>query len=237
MCDVGSAATREARMRLDQPVSDQTRFEAAVAAELLAAVEARSELLQSIVEVARAIFLAQAASIALLDSSSRDFAFEAVAGQGAGSLVGVRFPAGQGVAGTVAQTGEPLIIDDLAGDPRFARDVASETGYIPQAMMVAPLERGERTLGVLSVLDRGRTGRTALQELELLVAFATQAALAVDVGETARHATDLIERVPAQLGVVARLAERIDGLAPARREAGLRLLADLDALLGDELER
>jgi hypothetical protein len=37
--------------------------------------------------------------------------------------------------------------------------------------------------------------------------------------------------------VVARLAERLDGLAPARREAGLRLLADLDALLGDELER
>jgi GAF domain-containing protein len=104
-------------------------------------------------------------------------------------------------------------------------------------MMVAPLERGERTLGVLSVLDRGRTGRTALQELELLAAFATQAALAVDVGETARHATDLIERVPAHLGVVARLAERLDSLAPARRDAGLRLLADLDVLLSDELER
>jgi GAF domain-containing protein len=218
-------------------VPDHSRFEAAVAAELLAAADARRDLLQSIVEVARAIFLAQAASIALLVDSSQDFMFEAVAGYGAERLVGMRFPAGQGVAGMVAQTGEPVIIDDLAGDPRFARDLASETGYVPQAMMVAPLERGERTLGVLSVLDRGRTGRTALQELELLAAFATQAALAVDVGETARRATDLIERAPAQLGVVARLAERLDSLPPARRDAGLRLLADLDALLGDELER
>jgi GAF domain-containing protein len=115
-------------MRLDQRVSDHSQFEAAVAAELLAAAEARSELLQSIVEVARAIFLAQAASIALLDASARDFAFEAVAGQGAGSLIGTRFPAGQGVAGTVAQTGEPVIIVDLAGDPRFARDVAGDDG-------------------------------------------------------------------------------------------------------------
>ena len=59
----------------------------------------------------------------------------------------------------------------------------------------------------------------------------------MDVGETARHAIDLIEDAPAQLGVVARLAERLDSLPPARRDAGLRLLADLDALLGDELER
>jgi GAF domain-containing protein len=218
-------------MRLDLPVPDPSRFEAAVAAELLAAADARRDLLQSIVEVARAIFLAQAASIALLVDSSQDFMFEAVAGYGAERLVGMRFPAGQGVAGMVAQTGEPVIIDDLAGDPRFARDLASETGYVPQAMMVAALERGERTLGVLSVLDRGRTGRTALQELELLVAFATQAALAVDVGEVARHATALLERVPDQLGLVAHLAERLDGLPPGRRDAGLRLLADLDALL------
>lgn len=218
-------------------VSDPTRFQAAVAAELLAAAAARTELLESIVRVARAIFLAQAASIALLDDASQDFVFEAVAGQGADRLVGMRFPAGQGVAGTVAQTGEPVIIDDLARDPRFARDVASDTGYVPQAMMVAPLERGERTLGVLSVLDRGRTGRTALQELELLVAFATQAALAVDVGESAQHAAALIEQAPAQLGLVAHLAQRLDGLPPGRRDAGLRLLADLHTLIGDGSDR
>lgn len=221
-------------MRLDcarRSVTDPSRFEAAVAAELLAAAGARRELLQSIVEVARAIFLAQAASIALLEPSSQDFVFEAVAGRGADSLVGARFPAGQGVAGTVAQTGEPVIIDDLASDPSFARDVAAETGYVPRAMMVAPLERGERTLGVLSVLDRARTGRTTLQELELLVAFAKQAALAVDVGETARHASDLMEGVPGHLGMVARLAQRLDGLPPARREAGLRLLAALEGLI------
>jgi len=126
-------------MRLDQRVSDHSQFEAAVAAELLAAAEARSELLQSIVEVARAIFLAQAASIALLDASARDFAFEAVAGQGAGSLIGTRFPAGQGVAGTVAQTGKAVRIKDAYADPRFNQAIDRQTGFRTRSVLSIPL--------------------------------------------------------------------------------------------------
>ena len=60
-----------------------------------------------------------------------------------------------------------MVVDDLTNDPRFARGVAEESGYVPTAMMVAPLLGEEDTLGVLSVLDRGRTGRTSLEELNL----------------------------------------------------------------------
>ena len=213
-------------------MSDADRFQAAIAADVLAASSARAALLQSIVEVARAIFVARAASIALLDEGAGDFAFEAVAGEGAGSLVGARFPAGQGIAGTVAQTGEPMIIDDLSQDPRFARDLAADTGYVPRAMMVAPLLSGERTLGVLSVLDRGASGRATLQELDLLVHFAGQAALALDAGEAARRAAALLEEgADDELGAVATLARRVEGLSGERREAGLALLKALGTLL------
>jgi GAF domain-containing protein len=213
-------------------MSDADRFQAAIAADVLAASSARAALLQSIVEVARAIFVARAASIALLDEGAGDFVFEAVAGEGAGRLVGTRFPAGQGIAGTVAQTGEPMIIDDLSQDPRFARDLAADTGYVPRAMMVAPLLSGERTLGVLSVLDRGPSGRSTLQELDLLVHFAGQAALALDAGEAARRAAALLEEgADDELGAVATLARRVAGLSGERREAGLALLKALGTLL------
>jgi GAF domain-containing protein len=208
-----------------------TEFEAAVAAQVLAAADARRELLQSIADTARAIFVAEAASIALLDAPSREFVFEAVSGQGAGELVGGRFPTGQGIAGTAAQTGEVVIVDDLSGDPRFARDVAAETGYVPQAIMAAPLVRRERTLGVLSVLDRGQTGRSTLQELELVAAFAQQAAVALDVGEAARRAGELLASGEDEIGAVAALARRLDGLTAERREAGAQLLAALERLL------
>ena len=188
----------------------------------------RRALLQSIVDVARAIFLSQAASIAVLDAGSGHFRFEAVSGEGAERLLGTTFPLGQGIAGTVAQTGEPVVVDDLTRAPRFARGVAEESGYIPTAMMVAPLVSDEDTLGVLSVLDRGRTGRTSLEELSLLGAFAEQAALALALGESAERASAL----PADaLARVTRLAAQVDALSGPRRDAALRLLDAFETIL------
>jgi GAF domain-containing protein len=208
-------------------------FSAAVAAEVLAAAAARRELLQSIVEVARAIFGATAASVAVLDEAAGDFVFEAVAGAGEGDLVGTRFRAGQGLAGAAAATGEPMVIDDLRADRRFARDVAEDTGYVPDAMMVAPLLRGERTLGVLSVLDRQRL-RPGLDDLHLLEAFAGQAAQALELSDAARRAAGLLDADdgPEELAAVAPALRRLLATEdPDRRAAGLALLAALDGLL------
>ena len=138
-----------------------------------------------------AIFLAEAASIAMLDG--HELTFEALAGRGAQDLVGARIGADQGIAGAVVMSGEPVVVDDLSRDARFARDVVEETGSAPGAIMVAPLLRDERTLGVLSVLDRGQTGRSSLQELELLVVLADQAARAVELTEAARRSLHLLE--------------------------------------------
>jgi GAF domain-containing protein len=211
----------------------EERFASAVAGEVLASAGARQALLQSIADVARAIFLAEAASIAVLDRGSRRFRFEAVAGQGAERLLGSTFPFGEGIAGTVAQTGEAMIVDDLSKDPRFARGVAEESGYVPNAMMVAPLLGEEDTLGVLSVLDRGRTGRSTMQELELLDAFAAQAALGLALDESAQRAAKLIAGAGEDdVARVARLAARVDALDGPRRDAAVRLLDALSDLLG-----
>lgn len=193
--------------------------------------EIRRELLQSVVEVARAIFLAEAASVAVLDPETDRFVFAAVAGAGSDDLVGTGFAAGQGLAGTVAQSGEPLIVDDLANDTRFARAVAERSGYVPNAMMVASLLRGEDTLGVLSVLDRGTTGRRPLQELELLQRFADQAAIALEATSSA---------APLAPSVVAALEQRLRSVPDARRRSAEHLLAALEELLApdsDGLER
>jgi GAF domain-containing protein len=190
----------------------------------------RQALLQSITDVARAIFLSRAASIAVLDAGSGQFRFEAVSGEGAERLLGTTFPLGQGIAGTVAQTGEPMVVDDLTNDPRFARSVAEESGYVPTAMMVAPLLGEEDTLGVLSVLDRGRTGRTSLEELNLLGAFGERAALALALDESAGRAAAL---PPGDLAHATRLAARIEELGGTRREAALQLLDALETLLRD----
>lgn len=203
----------------------------AVAAGILAAESGHRELLQSIVEVARAIFGARASSIFLLDEEADELVFEAVAGEGAESLIGRRLPSSTGIAGWVLVTRQPLVLADVEQDPRFARDVAEATGYVPKSLMAVPLLHEEEVLGVLQVLDRPRQERFSLSEMDLLGLFANQAAIALDLLGRARRAQAVIEGTSA-LGAVARLAATLDALPAERREAGLALLAQLDHVLG-----
>jgi GAF domain-containing protein len=199
---------------------------AAAAAGVLAAEQASGSLLQSIVEVARAIFSARASSIFLLDEEADELVFEAVAGEGQDELVGRRLPSGTGIAGWVLVTRQPLVLEDVSGDPRFARDAAESTGYVPRGLMAVPLLHGERALGVLQVLDR-ESERFSLAEMELLGLFANQAAIALDLLARAQRAKALLEG-SGEAAVVARLAALLDD---REGTAARQLLEALEQLL------
>ena len=85
---------------------------------------AQRRLLQAIVEMARIVFGAAAASVFLVDPANGDLVFEAVAGEGEGQLPGTRFPGGTGIAGWAAMYGQPVLIDDVSDSQQFARDAA-----------------------------------------------------------------------------------------------------------------
>jgi GAF domain-containing protein len=212
-------------------MNDKPDLQAAVAAGVVGSEESFRALLGAIVEVARSIFGAKASSILLLDAETDELVFEAVVGEGEDTLVGSRFPAQTGIAGWVLATRTPLVIEDVQNDPRFARDVAEDTGYVPKGMMAAPLLHDEDALGVLYVLDRPEKTLFSLQEMELLGLFANQAAIAVDLLLKARRAEQILDH-DGELGVVANLAATVDSLEDARRDAGFRLLRDLAATLG-----
>jgi GAF domain-containing protein len=174
------------------------------------------ELLQSVVDVARAIFGAQASSVFLLDEEADELVFQAVSGRGEGQLVGRRFPAGRGIAGWVAVSGEPMVVDDLGANASFDRSLAESTEYVPGALMAAPLIHGSRLLGVLEVLDPAEQARSSLPELELLSLFARQAATA-------------LRFVVRPAGAA---ANDEAGLPNRHRAEAARLLRELENLLG-----
>jgi GAF domain-containing protein len=210
-------------------VSDD-RFRSAVAAGVLTGESLHRSLLQSIVETARAIFSAKASSIFLLDEAAGELVFEAVAGHGSDALVGRRFPAGTGIAGWVLTTRQPLVVEDVEGDPRFGREAAESTGYVPKRLMAVPLLNEDEALGVLSVLDRSDDVRFTLAEMELLGRFANQAAIGLELLLRARRAQEALEG-SGELASLARVAGHLDRLPEERRGAGHRLLAELDAVL------
>lgn len=184
-------------------------------------------LLQSIVDVARAIFGAEASSVFLYDEDADELVFEAVSGQGGDTLVGARFPSSTGIAGFALVTRQPLVVDDLTADPRFSRERAQSTGYVPNSIVASPLLHDERVLGVLSVLDRAADRPFGVAELELLSRFSTQAAIGLDLLLRARRARSALagEGSAALVARVASLLEDEDG------GEGVQLLEAVERLL------
>ena len=205
---------------------------AAVAAGVLGSEELHRRLLQATVEVARAIFSAKAATVFLYDEETDELVFEAVAGEGEGTLVGRRLPAGQGIAGWVLVTRQPLVLEDVTRDPRWGgRAIAEKTGYTPKGLMAVPLIHEEDPVGVLQVLDRPQETRFSLEEMELLGLFASQAAIALDLLGKTRRARAVLEESGADVEALARLAGELEALEGPRRAAGLELIRSLERIL------
>ncbi len=137
------------------------------------------ELLRSLTETARRLFGAAACSLALLTDDDSELLYTVAAGEGAKDVTGMRIPASQGIAGWVVQSGQPIAISNVGSDPRFSRQVAEQTGYVPQAILAVPVQAGHRMLGVISLLDRDVRRPGAEQDMALLSLFADQAALAL----------------------------------------------------------
>ena len=164
------------------------------------------------------------------DLAARELVFEAVAGEGAGTLVGRRIPASTGIAGWSLASEEPISIDDVLSHPRFDREVAEQTGYIPRKLTVYPLLYGERSLGVINVLDAGATTSFGLAGMESLAHFAAHAALALAAVDAARSAQQLREE-DARERPLAEIEDALAALEGARREAALAALAAVASLL------
>src|SRR6185437_13382607 len=138
---------------------------------------------------------ARASSVFLHDEETDELVFEAVAGEGAGELIGKRFPSSTGVAGWVLVTRQPLVIEELEQDPRFAREAAESTGFVPNGLMAVPLLHEERAL---DLLQRAREARAVLEEED-----GQAAALA-------RLAARLADAEPEQREAAQRLLESLD---------------------------
>lgn len=136
------------------------------------------ELLELILAKLTELVEADRATLYLLDEAHGELVSRVVAG---GEVRSVRMKVGHGVAGLVAQTGEPIRIEDAYRDPRFEREWDLLTGYRTSNMLAAPLKNHVgRTMGVLQVLNkRGGHGFTSDDEA-ILSALGTQAAVAID---------------------------------------------------------
>jgi GAF domain-containing protein len=176
--------------------------------------DVETRLLQSIVDATARLFDAEASSIALFETDPDRLEFRVAAGEKGAGAIGLTVPPTQGIAGYVYSTGQALALSDVGNDPRFNRDAAEQTGYIPRSIAAAPLFDEHGTLGVLQVLDKRGSPTFSLADMELLAVFASQATVAIAAARVQRDTARLLRSVLASIGPELS-ADDVDGLVSA----------------------
>lgn len=135
------------------------------------------ELLRQIVVLASSVTEAKVGSIMLLEENAEIMTIEAAIGLEDKVVASTRLPVGTSIAGHVARTAEPLMIEDVESDPQFRR--INRERYGAASLLCAPLIIKGRVIGVINMANK-EDGVFNENDLKLLTTFAAQAAVAVD---------------------------------------------------------
>ena len=151
----------------------------------------RTQLLDEIVRWVEGELDVPAVSILLMDERRRQLRFEIASGEKGREVKSFTLELGQGVAGTVAATGEPLIIQDARKDPRQARDISDAIGFPAESILCVPMKLHGEVIGVIEALNK-RSGPFTAYDESMLTVLGQQAALFL---ESARLYSELQQRV------------------------------------------
>ncbi len=137
-------------------------------------------LLKNILQSAVDILNCEAGSLLMLDEHTQELVFKVVLGPVAHELEGQRMPADKGVVGRSYQTRQPLIVNDVRSSKDWFSKPDKMTGFVTRSLLVVPLMVKDTALGVIEVVNRKDGSNFNLDDQELLTAFASQAAVAIE---------------------------------------------------------
>lgn len=147
---------------------------------LLASSLDLNEVLDLVVRNAASLLNSEAGSLLLLDDESGDLIFRISSGPAGAKLVGMRVPAGKGIAGAVFAENRPIITQDTHKDGRWDSSFDRRAEFSTQSIIAVPLNARGRTIGVLEVINRKDSRPFNQEDTELLLAFGAQAAIAIE---------------------------------------------------------
>jgi diguanylate cyclase (GGDEF)-like protein len=121
----------------------------------------------------------EAWSMLMVDEEKQELAFELALGAKGKDVSSYRVKIGEGVAGWVAQTGKPAIVNDAGRDPRFTRKFDTKTQFETRSILCGPLISRGRTIGVVEIINRVG-GRFTQTDLDILLTLVEPCAIAIE---------------------------------------------------------
>jgi GAF domain-containing protein/CheY-like chemotaxis protein/tetratricopeptide (TPR) repeat protein len=175
------AAIQTAQLHAEtQRTAIQMATIANVGRELSATLDLQT-VVKSVVENVHTLFHARDTILRLLDADGKSLQTALALGKYAEENAADILTLGEGITGSIAQSGIAEVVDDVHLDPRRVHVAGTpDQEEIPETMMVAPLIASGRTIGVLSVYKDRPDGTFSPVDLDFLVGLGRQAAIAIE---------------------------------------------------------
>jgi serine phosphatase RsbU (regulator of sigma subunit)/putative methionine-R-sulfoxide reductase with GAF domain len=138
-----------------------------------------NSILQDISNYAASLIRAEGASILLVDKSTGELYFEVAFGENAEALYKMRIPKGMGIAGSVAQTGNHIIVNDTSKDDRFYDGIDEVTKIKTRSLLAFPLTHNDQIIGVIELVNAENPKGFLESDVSLISQFAVQAGIAI----------------------------------------------------------
>ena len=196
------------------------------------------------IEAATLLMDAEAGSLLLLDEPTGDLYFDVAHGVKGEAVRQARLRRGQGIAGHVARTGEPMIVNDVQHYVHFFRHVDQASGFVTRNMVCVPVTAHGQLLGVLQAINHKNGEPFGEEDLQNFIALGHQVGIAIENANLYEEIHLLFEgfisasvqaiesRDPTTSGhsqrvaaLTCRLAEAV-GQTDSGRYAGVRFSAD-----------
>ncbi len=136
------------------------------------------ELLQFIIQTAAELLDCEAVSILLYDEKHGRLFFADSTGSNPEKLAQIPVPLESSLAGAIFRENRPLILNDVASDPRHYIQVARHVDFEPRSLLGVPMRIRDRVMGVLEALNK-RQGDFTEGDEDILKVIASQAAVAI----------------------------------------------------------
>ncbi|RME08018.1 MAG: GAF domain-containing protein [Anaerolineae bacterium] len=163
-------------------------------------------LLNQILDSAMEMLNCEAGTLFLVDENSGELVFEVVGGPVADDLLGQRLPPDTGHAGRAVRTGQPAIVNRAYRTSEWDSQTDEKTGFETRDLLLAPMQVQKKVLGVIELINRRDGAPFTQDDMELLLAFAGQAAVAL---ENARLYTLTDQKLAARVDELS-VMQRID---------------------------
>jgi diguanylate cyclase (GGDEF)-like protein len=135
-------------------------------------------LLQTIIEKATQLLRAEQGSLMLLEEETAELLVKAKKSIDDVIKENMRTRMGEGIAGRVFESGEPLLVEDVEKDPRINQK--NRPRYKTKSFVSIPIKIEDRVTGVLNISDKINGEVFNENDLILIQAFATYASIAIE---------------------------------------------------------